>query len=132
MVWQKGTSLSFGDDGLADSGVIIRHLILPGNINDSKSLLKHLAYEISTNLFISLLSQYSPVNSKNCNNQLQRAITPKEYDDVINAYQNLGFYRGWLQDLSSSKDYLPNFSRIIVLIRAIERLTNLSLAVLAS
>ena len=109
MVWQKGTSLLTDDDGVAESGVIVRHLILPNHTGDSKKILTYLAENISTNLTISLMSQYYPINSKL--NKLNRTITAAEYNDVRNTMESLGFFRGWIQEFNSDNHYLPNFSQ---------------------
>lgn len=109
MVWQKGTSPIIDDNGIIESGVIVRHLILPGHTNDSKLVLKILAYEISNNLTISLMSQYTPPKNL-CFSKINRGLSQKEYDSVIETMKELGFHRGWTQDLSSINHYTPNFS----------------------
>lgn len=108
MVWQKGTSLLIDEDGAAESGVILRHLILPNHTDDSKKILSYLATNISANLTISLMSQYYPINSNL--NKLNRTITEEEYNEVKNTMGNLGFFRGWTQEFNSNNHYLPNFS----------------------
>ena len=107
MVWQKGTSLLLDENGVAESGVIIRHLILPNHADDSKKILGYLATNISASLTIPLMSQYYPINSNF--NKLSRTITEKEYNEVKNTMENLGFFRGWTQEFSSNNHYLPNF-----------------------
>jgi putative pyruvate formate lyase activating enzyme len=112
MVWQKGTTLVLDDEGIVKSGVIVRHLILPGNTYDSKKIFNHIADEISTDITVSLMRQYYPIeqvllNSKNLN----RRITSAEYNEVVSALYKLGFYKGWLQDLDSKGHYLPDFTK---------------------
>ncbi len=112
MIWQKGTSLVIDRDGLIESGVIVRHLILPGHVDDSKIVFEHLASEFGAQLTISLLSQYHPNrDALTSNGRINRVITASEYNDVVNKLNELGFYRGWLQDLDSNNQYLPDFSK---------------------
>jgi putative pyruvate formate lyase activating enzyme len=106
MIWQKGTTLTIDDAGLAENGVIVRHLILPGHTKDSITLLQELS-EISNNITISLMSQYHPTSSSP--NEIGRSISKKEYDTVVHAMDSLGFYKGWIQNLDSNGYYLPNF-----------------------
>ena len=109
MVWQKGTSLQTTSEGIAESGVIVRHLILPNHADDSNNILKYLAHNISINLTISLMSQYFPINTKL--NSLNRTITEDEYNNVKNTMEKLGFFRGWTQEFSSNSNYLPDFDQ---------------------
>lgn len=111
MIWQKGTSLLINENGLISSGVIVRHLVLPGHTDDSKNLLTFIANEISPNLSISLMSQYSPIFYNGQVHNLKRPITETEYKEVVDTFYNLGFFRGWIQDIASNNLYLPDFSR---------------------
>ncbi len=111
MVRQRGTSVTLNDDGLVESGVIIRHLILPGHVENSKACLKLIAEEISPSVNISLMSQYHPVPGLSRFPELQRTITREEYEEVLDEYYRLGFYRGWTQELESESIYNPDFLR---------------------
>ena len=109
MVRQKGTSITLNDDGTIESGVIIRHLILPGHVENSKQCLRLLAEEISPSLFISLMSQYHPVPGIKGHPELNRTLIQEEYEEVLEEYYRLGFYRGWTQELVSEATYNPDF-----------------------
>lgn len=111
MYRQKGSSLITDEDGLAESGLIIRHLVLPNQIENSTKLLKFIAEEISTKVSISLMSQFSPkFDIKNEKSDLNRKISEAEYKRVVETMNRLGFSKGWIQDLDSSDNYLPDFS----------------------
>ncbi|PKP45324.1 MAG: radical SAM protein, partial [Bacteroidetes bacterium HGW-Bacteroidetes-12] len=57
-------------------------------------------------------SQYHPNrDALTSNGRINRVITASEYNDVVNKLNELGFYRGWLQDLDSNNQYLPDFSK---------------------
>ncbi len=109
MYRQKGSTLSINDDGIAESGLIIRHLVLPNAVENSKKVLKYLAEEISERLHISLMSQYFPTAKVRHIPQLNRLITHDEYELVTDAFHKLGFFRGWLQEPESQQHFRPSF-----------------------
>lgn len=112
MVRQKGTSVRMNDSGQAESGVIIRHLVLPGYTENSVNALKILSEEISPLLHISLMSQYYPTHAVKNSKYMNRKISPEEYQKVINALEYYGIHRGWVQDLDSCEYYRPDFGNI--------------------
>lgn len=111
MLHQKGTYLSIDDEGVAESGLIIRHLVLPGFISNSIEVLNFIAEELSVNVHISLMAQYLPPFSIPNFNELNRALTIDEYNRVISHFENLGFHKGWMQELSSAFTYSPDFAK---------------------
>ena len=111
MIWQKGTSLQTNDLGIMCAGVIVRHLVLPGHAEDSINLLEYLEDEFSANLALSLMSQYSPIdNIAEKYKHLGRALKDDEYNSVTEKLAELGFYRGFIQDLLSKSYYIPDFT----------------------
>ena len=110
MYSQKGNQLIENDEGYALRGLIIRHLVLPGYVENSKKVLLSIAENISVNVHISLMAQYNPAFYPGSDKNLQRTLTSAEYEDVCNYYDDLGFSRGWIQSLDSSLHYNPDFS----------------------
>jgi putative pyruvate formate lyase activating enzyme len=108
MYRQKGSTIILDDDGLIESGLIIRHLVLPGYESDSIDLLEYVANEISPFLYISLMSQYYPTEKSKSNSLLCRKLRKSEYDLVVKKVDELGF-NGWIQELESSDYYKPDF-----------------------
>ena len=106
---QKGSSLPTDDDGLAFRGLIVRHLVLPGQTANSIACLEWLAENLSTNIYVSLMAQYFPPDGLNLPDQLGRRLTAEEYDEVVDAFYRIGFHRGWVQQLESADNYKPNF-----------------------
>ena len=97
--------------GLLDSGVLIRHLVLPTHRKDSEELLSRLASEIDVNtVLISIMSQYTPEFALECEyKELHRRITSFEYEFVKNKAIELGF-DGFMQSRSSASSvYTPDF-----------------------
>lgn len=108
MYRQKGSTLVMNENGYAEKGLIIRHLVLPGNIDNSLNVLRDIA-DISTSIAISLMAQYWPTPAVLNHPTLKRTLTSEEYEIVKTELDNLGFYKGWVQDIESSDHYLPDF-----------------------
>jgi putative pyruvate formate lyase activating enzyme len=109
MYRQKGSTVVFNDDGMAVTGLIIRHLVLPGHVEDSIRILNWIASELSTSVHISLMSQYYPTVCVANHPELGRKLTRGEYEKVMVAMENFGFARGWIQHTESAESYLPDF-----------------------
>jgi len=111
MYRQKGSSVIISDTGLAMRGLIIRHLVLPGHVDESKRILRWIAKELSPRVHVSLMAQYHPPEGIACPAPLDRKITREEYESVTEEMESLGFCNGWLQELDSSQHYNPDFDR---------------------
>jgi putative pyruvate formate lyase activating enzyme len=111
MYRQIGSSLILNDKGRAERGLIIRHLVLPEQIENTRRVLNTIADEISQNVHISLMSQYYPTDSVLKHPILGRSITKSEYQQAIAAMEEAGLHRGWIQQLDSQQNYRPDFSK---------------------
>ena len=96
MYRQKGI-LKFDADGLAVKGILIRHLVLPNNIAGSKEIFNFVATEISQDTYMSVMAQYHTANISHTIKELNRKITPEEYDKVLEDFNSAGLYNGWLK-----------------------------------
>ncbi len=85
------------EDGVGKRGLIIRHLVLPENISGFEEILKFLKEDVSSNVFISLMSQYFPAYRANEFPELSRKITKEEYDRALYLLEKYGFKNGWIQ-----------------------------------
>jgi len=112
MYRQKGSKLFISDEGYAESGMIIRHLVLPGSVENSLNVLRYIAEEISTNVHISLMSQYYPVPGVKDHIKLGRYLKEEEYKIVVEEMDKLGFQNGFTQEFESNQVYKPDFNRI--------------------
>lgn len=100
----------FDDNGYVTNGLIIRHLVLPSYVEDSKRVLDWIA-AFGKDTFVSLMSQYFPARTDDRFPQLNRRLFKHEYDSVVQYFFNVGLKNGFMQDLdSATKDYLPDFS----------------------
>jgi putative pyruvate formate lyase activating enzyme len=109
MFRQKGAALHLNEDGTAESGIIIRHLVLPGQVKSSMEVLRVIVGELSPKLHISLMSQYYPAYRAITHPFLGRSVRSEEYQAVCNEMENLGISNGWIQEFESSGNYLPDF-----------------------
>ncbi|MBN1160759.1 MAG: radical SAM protein [Dehalococcoidales bacterium] len=98
------------ENGVAQKGLIIRHLILPNNIAGSESSLRWLVEEVSPHVAVSIMSQYYPTHRAYKYKELDRKILPQEYREVVTLVEKLGVENGWLQGMASTESYRPDFT----------------------
>ncbi|HOP07936.1 MAG TPA: radical SAM protein [candidate division Zixibacteria bacterium] len=108
---QVGADIELDDEGKITRGLVIRHLVLPGQVENSLGVLRFIAEQLSPDVHISLMSQYHPTENVQCHPDLGRPLYEYEYEAVLDEFERLGFYRGWIQELSSSENYRPDFDR---------------------
>jgi len=102
--------LKVDEKGIAVQGLLVRHLVLPCYIENTRKCLKFLA-DLSLNIFVSIMSQYSP-QYKACNYpEINRILIKDEYDELIDYALNLGIENAFIQELESQYHYLPDFAQ---------------------
>lgn len=100
----------FDADGIMQKGMIVRHLVLPQNTNQSVKILEWIAANLGTDTTVSIMSQYTPCGNADKFRELTRKITPREYEKVIFAAEELGFKNLFTQDYNSaSEGFIPDF-----------------------
>ncbi len=109
MVRQVGDDLEL-KNGIAQKGIIIRHLVLPGRIENSKEVLRLIKKEVSTNVFLSLMAQYTPTPNVRHHPILKRRITRDEYDQVTDHALKLGFDNIFIQAVNDD-ELTPDFDK---------------------
>lgn len=102
--------LILDDEGVVQRGIIVRHLILPGNIAGSKESLTWLADAVSPDVAVSLMSQYYPAHVAYQFPELNRRITYEEYTEVTELMHQLGLENGWMQQMEAADSYRPDFT----------------------
>ncbi|MBN2693467.1 radical SAM protein [bacterium] len=117
MVKQKGFLNTFNENfnsdnsiKIASKGVLIRHLVLPGFIENSINALSMLFIEFGKNLPISVMSQYTPHKYQK-EPSLNRYLTNDEYKKVTQHALELGFKNLFIQELNDNRDFLPDFEK---------------------
>jgi putative pyruvate formate lyase activating enzyme len=111
MYYQKGSALRVDEKGRAESGMVIRHLVLPGHVEESIKVLEVIAEELSPGVNISLMSQFHPAFQVKNHPLLNRPLRRDEYEAVVAAMEKRGFRNGWVQDMDSFQNYLPDFRK---------------------
>lgn len=102
------------DNGLLKKGLIVRVLIIPGHIDDSKRIIEYLYKTYGDDIFISIMNQFTPVNHCDYDN-LNRKLTEKEYEEVINYALTIGVDNAFIQDGETQDiSFIPEFNKKIV------------------
>lgn len=97
-------------DGLMKKGVIVRILVLPGHVEDSKKIIKYLYTKYKDNIIISIMNQYTPMEVIKKYPNLNRKITDEEYDEIIDYACCLGVEMAFVQDgETQDKSFIPDF-----------------------
>lgn len=109
MVRQTGECI-FGEDGYIKKGTIVRHLILPGHTRNSIQVLDYLHKTYGNTIYISIMNQYTPVWHQEKYPELNRRVTGREYEKVLNAALEIGIENGFFQEGETSKEsFIPAF-----------------------
>ena len=109
MYKQVGTPI-FDDNGIIQKGLIIRHLVLPNHIRNSKMVLKWIKENIDEKVFVSVMAQYFPTYKAMETNDINRKLSKQEYEEIEEYLYYLNIYNGYIQDLEDCEEqYVPKF-----------------------
>ncbi len=98
------------ENGLMKKGVIVRHLVLPNQTNDSKKIIEWVYENLGNKTYFSLMSQYVPMANAKLYPEINRKIKPLEYKILVNLLKNLNFCNSFTQDFDSAEEiYTPDF-----------------------
>jgi putative pyruvate formate lyase activating enzyme len=95
-------NLKLDGKGIAQRGVLIRHLVLPDDMSGSGEIFRFLAEEISSDIYVSLMSQYFPAYRAAEHQPLHRRITRKEFDRAVELFYNAGLKNGYIQHMEKT------------------------------
>ena len=99
----------FDENDMMKKGVIVRHLVLPNAIENTRGVLKDIA-SIDKDMIVSLMGQYFPTPAVETHPVLFRRITQEEYDEATDAFFDAGLTNGFSQELdSATEEYVPDF-----------------------
>lgn len=91
-------------------GIIVRHLVLPGCIEDSKSVIRYLYETYGDHIFISIMNQYTPLPHVAAYPEINRKLTEAEYDEVVDFAIDLGVEQGFIQEGNTAEEsFIPEF-----------------------
>lgn len=101
----------FDENGMIKSGIIIRHLVLPNHIQNSKMVLKWIKENMPKDIVVSVMAQYFPTYKAMETDDLNRKLTLEEYQEIENYVFSLGL-EGYMQDLEENEEqYVPQFEK---------------------
>ncbi len=110
MVRQVGAP-SFNEEGIMTKGVVVRHLTLPGYLEDSKHIVKYLYETYGNTIYISIMNQYTPMEAVKDYPEINRRITDKEYEELVDYAIELGVENGFIQEgETASESFIPEFN----------------------
>lgn len=109
--WMRNAvSDEFDTDGRMKKGLLIRHLVLPTLTDQSKKILRFVREEIGSDTFVSVMGQYFPAYRAAEFPEIDRSVTRREYDRVLDFFSQIGLKNGYFQTLSKEeKIYVPEF-----------------------
>ena len=100
----------YDEYGIMKKGIIIRHLVLPNHLQNSKQVLKWIKSNLRKNINISIMAQYFPTYKANETEDVNRKLTEEEFNDIENFVYNLNLENGYIQYLEDDeKQYVPEF-----------------------
>lgn len=102
---------AIGEDGIMTKGVIVRHLVLPGCVSNSKLVIEHLIKEYGEKIYISIMNQYTPIEGLTLPDELCRKVTKREYERVVDYAIELGIENGFIQEGKTQEEsFIPEFN----------------------
>ncbi|MBQ9136150.1 MAG: radical SAM protein [Lachnospiraceae bacterium] len=110
MVRQTGTPIFDEATGLMKRGVIVRHLLLPGRLADSKKIMSYLYHTYKNDIYVSIMSQYTPMGTFPDMPELNRRVSHKEYNTLVDYCLELGIENGFIQEGEVAlESFIPPF-----------------------
>ena len=108
MVNQRGEAV-FDEEGMMIRGVIVRHLVLPGHIDNSLKTLDYLQKEYGNSIYVSIMNQYTPMPG--AEGELSRTLTEAEYAEVVSYARSIGIVNGFIQEGETAKEsFIPEWN----------------------
>lgn len=109
MIRQVGTP-KLNENGVMLSGVMVRHLVLPNHIENSKKVLKWIKENLPKNIYVSVMAQYFPTYKAKEYEKMNRKLTKEEWEKIENYIEELGIENGYVQELGDhEEEYVPNW-----------------------
>lgn len=98
-------------NNIMKKGIIVRHLLIPKHVDDSKKVIKYLYENYKDNIFISIMNQYTPIRKIDKYEELNTTVSDIEYDELINYALDIGIEKAFIQEGETCKEsFIPDFS----------------------
>ena len=111
MYRQVGQPLLDPETGMMKQGVIVRHLLLPGQSKDSKHILRYLHDTYGNNIYVSIMNQFTPLENASLPEELSRTVTHREYEKILSFAERIGIEQGFYQEGGTAKEsFIPPFN----------------------
>ena len=102
---------TFNEEGIIQKGVIIRHLVLPNHIQNSKHILKWIKENINEEIYVSVMAQYFPTHKAKEDETINRKLNKKEYKEIEEYLYTLNLKNGYIQELGEhEEEFVPKFN----------------------
>lgn len=109
MIKQVGKPI-FNEEGILIKGVIVRHMMLPGLLEDSKKIIHYLVDNYNNDIFISIMNQYTPTNNLDKYKEINKTVDNDDYEELIDYAINIGIKNGFMQEGETQKtSFIPEF-----------------------
>lgn len=100
----------FDENGMIKKGLIVRHLVLPNHLQNSKKVLKYIKEHLGKDTYVSLMAQYFPTYKAMETEDINRKLTEEEYQKIENYFYSLSLENGYMQEIEEDEArYVPNF-----------------------
>ena len=101
----------FDERGIMKKGVIVRHLMLPGGIKDSKAVIKYLHDTYGNQIYLSIMNQYTPLQHVKNYPEIDRKLKSFEYDRLVDYAVSIGVENGFIQEGETAEEsFIPAFT----------------------
>lgn len=101
---------AFDENGMIKKGLIVRHLVLPNHLQNSKKVLKYIKEHLGKDTYVSLMAQYFPTYKAMETEDINRKLTEEEYQKIENYFYSLSLENGYMQEIEEDEArYVPNF-----------------------
>ena len=109
-MYKQVESPIFDENGIIKKGLIIRHLVLPNHLQNSKHILKWIKENMPEDTYVSVMAQYFPTYKAKEDNLINRKLNKKEYREIEEFLYTLNLENGYMQELGEhEEEYVPNF-----------------------
>jgi putative pyruvate formate lyase activating enzyme len=103
-------SAIFNEEGIMQKGVIVRHLLLPNHVKNAKAVIRYVYDTYGDTVYLSLMNQYTPLPQVAAIKDLNRKVTKREYDSIIDYALSIGVEHGFIQEGNTAKEsFIPPF-----------------------
>ena len=110
-MYRQVGNVQIDSNGILQKGVVIRHLVLPNHIENSKKVLKWIRENLDNKVFVSIMAQYFPTYKAKNIEKINRKLTKKEYQEIIEYVDSIGLDNGYVQELGEhEEEYVPKWN----------------------